>query len=520
VPLASPRRLVATSRDRLFVAGLVLLVAFAAFLRAKGLSSGTLFRDDAWVVLTARVPLGTAWRMVGTAPLFTLALRALWGFTHTTWILQLPAYLASLLGLVLVGVTSRLFGLGRVVSLAAVALVASSRIDVAYATHLKPYAHDIIASSLVLLAAWWWRKGGSAWWLTLSAAVAMVTSFSITPLVLGVGLVVLATTPPSRRRRLIVASVPPGLLVVGVALAIYQGVSPRLDESWRASYVSWHGVHAVVSSLGAITQSLIWGLIDTTPGVHVPGLGSLLEVGFVVLLLAGLCTRGLARLPAGALVMAYIFAALHLAPLGTGRTDTYLHPALVLTAGFGAVTLSRLLRRVWRGVGVGVGVVSTAGLCLVALVGLVDRAMHPITYPGGSWSIAAAHTPLTSFPDIGRGVTVVEGTARWPWALYTAPTVRLTFSNLYNNGFAPLSTKPDVLVMPGSSIEGGYDPRSTAREAVHEAGCLHPVTVIYATDWLQRDPLAPALRQLGWRISVASSYPGYAVDVFAATHCN
>jgi hypothetical protein len=66
------------SRD---LGALAAVTALGLWLRAQGLSDVGLWRDDAWVALTSRVDVATAWRMGVTAPGFTLVERA-WILVH------------------------------------------------------------------------------------------------------------------------------------------------------------------------------------------------------------------------------------------------------------------------------------------------------------------------------------------------------------------------------------------------------------------------------------------------------
>ena len=89
---------------------LAVITAVAAIARV-GFSNGTLYRDDAWVALTTRVPLGTAAKMVVTTPGFVLGERLWIGwFPHSVALDQLPTFLASVLGVVAVGRLARWWG--------------------------------------------------------------------------------------------------------------------------------------------------------------------------------------------------------------------------------------------------------------------------------------------------------------------------------------------------------------------------------------------------------------------------
>src|SRR5665811_1046638 len=87
-------------RERWLVGGVMVLTLFAAWLRMAGLSSGSFYRDDAWVALTHRVPWHVAIHMVGTAPGFVLFERFWTSLTApSTWWAQLPSFAVSILAI-------------------------------------------------------------------------------------------------------------------------------------------------------------------------------------------------------------------------------------------------------------------------------------------------------------------------------------------------------------------------------------------------------------------------------------
>ena len=186
--------------DRWMVLGVAALTLFAAWLRSSGLSRGSFYRDDAWVALTHRVPLSEAWKMVGTAPGFTMFERFWVGLTApSTWWAQLPVFLIAVLAVPLMVVVCRWWGLSRWASLFAASLIACSHIAVIYATHLKPYSHDIVAGVLVLAAAEFWRRGNTAWLFAVLAAISFAVSFTIFPLILGCSVVMVVQGASSKR---------------------------------------------------------------------------------------------------------------------------------------------------------------------------------------------------------------------------------------------------------------------------------------------------------------------------------
>jgi hypothetical protein len=131
---------------------LVAVTLFGAALRFRGLSNGGLFRDDAWVALSARVGLGTAWHMWVTAPGFYFLERT-WIATHpgsTEWdqFLPLAAGIASIPAAYLL---IRYYRMSRFVSLGGALIVSISPVCIIYSTRLKESGVDFLLACLMLI---------------------------------------------------------------------------------------------------------------------------------------------------------------------------------------------------------------------------------------------------------------------------------------------------------------------------------------------------------------------------------
>jgi len=470
------------------------------FVRLGGRPTGTLFRDDAWVALSSRVPLHTAVHMLGTAPLYSLFVRwwvGVVGLSHTA-LLTLPTLIDAAIAPILVTVVAAWWGLRRDYALLAGFFIVISRSDIMYATHLKPYAHDLIAGILVLAAGEFARRGRSAWPLVALAVATFATSFTIAPVIAG-SLVALVR---ARRRDWRQLSLPIGLIgaaCVSIYWAARGDVTARLHHSWAGYYVDWSGPGALFHSLNRIGQGVLWGFTDTTPHLHVPGLGSLIEILVAMLIITGLITSRQLSAARWSLIFALAASTLALAPLGTGRTDAYLHPALALLAAAGAKWWITQLARYGRYAAIG-------GLAVFCTLSLGDRVLYHFTYPGGDLRpVAAAAQQLQR----AGGTVLIEGTARWPWALYEASNLRIGFSADYNTGFYPVISDPQVVVMRGSKIEGNYSPTRIVSHLHHAPTVLY----VRADDWPQMgNPLADALRHDGYHVTRAWHVPGYLLE--------
>jgi hypothetical protein len=493
--------------ERPFLVGLFALSVLSAYARVAGLSHGAFFRDDAWVALTRRVPLHVAWHMVGTAPGFVLFER-MWVAiaAPSTWWAQMPTFVIAVITVPLVALGARWLGLSSPASILAATLIAVSRIDVQYATHIKPYASDVLFALAVVLTGELFRRGRSLWPFAITALVAIAVSFTVAPLVLGVGVVLMVDAKRQDRLRSLVAP----LLVLAVPLlilynAVRSGISPRLRQSWAPNFFNFSSLHSLGRSLWNIATGLVAGFSDTTPHWHIAGLSKLILAFVLVATICG-AVRARARLSApwsAGLAVAVLFAAAHVAPLGTGRTDAYLYPVLALLVAYGsegAITWLATKRQVLSRVAVG-------ALVGLALFTVADRVVHRTPYTGGSFrAVAVAAKDELS---MAHGSVLIEGTARWPWTYYNSPRVRLTFSPLYNTGFAPLSTQRHVVVMPGTIIEGGYNAEAAVRKLRTATSTLY----VRTDDWPSLgDPLAHAFANHCWHVTKQQHPHGYLLE--------
>jgi hypothetical protein len=459
---------------------LLAVVAAVGAVARLGFSHGTLFRDDAWVALTTRVPLGTAARMVVTTPGFVLAERAWIGwFPHSVAMDQLPTYVASVAGIIAVGRLARWWGLSAPASLLAAGVIAVASSDVTYATRVKPYAFDLLGAVLVLWLAEKVRREGSraAPWLAVASFAVCAFSLTPVPLVLAVW-VALGVDAAIRRRlgaRLVLAGAATALSLGALWLAVRGGVSPRLRASWHGNYLVVTSPHGLVHSVRAMTNGFVAGIGVTTPAIGLHGLGTLDRAAIIVLAVCGLVAWRRQLLCVAAIVGAVIVSIPTLDPLGTGRTDAYLYPAIALLIAEGAMVLWRVVRRAPDQAAIAVLAASIAFAGVMA----ADRVLHRPSYPGGNFAPVAAIV----HKDLGKGeLVVIGGTARWPWTYYDVSRVRIRFSHLYNNGYTTLSDSPSVVVVPGTPIEGGYASaveRVTAQVASHAPGVLY----VESDDW-------------------------------------
>jgi hypothetical protein len=262
----------------------------------------------------------------------------------------------------------------------------------------------------------------------------------------------------------------------GLWLAVRGGVSPRLRASWDGYYLVVSSPHGLVHSARTIVDGLVAGIGDTTPALGLHGLGQLDRATLLVLFVVGLTAWRRQLLSLAAVGAAIVASVPSLVPLGTGRTDAYLYPALAMVIAEGAAVVWRLVRRGPRVLAMGV---LAAALVLSGLLA-IDRLSHRPRYPGGNFAAVSALIAQGLHDHDDR--VVIGGTARWPWSYYDVRHVRVVHSDLYNNGYTTLSDNPWVYVIPGSAIEGGYL-ASARRVAMALRNSCRPVLYVESGDW-------------------------------------
>jgi hypothetical protein len=418
--------------------------------------------------------------MVVTTPGFVLAERAWIGwFPHTLVADQLPTLLASIAGIVAVGRLARWWGLSAPASLVAAGIVAVSYSDIQYATRVKPYAFDLLGACLILWLAERVRREGprGAPWLALASVC--VCAFSLTPVPLVIGVwIALGVDALVRRRvstRLVASGAASAIGLGALWLAVRGDVSPRLRHSWDGYYLVVTSLHGLVHSGRTIVNGFVRGIGATTPAIGVPGLGTLDRIAILFLFVLGLVAWRRQVLCLAAIAAAIVLTVPTLVPLGTGRTDAYLYPAVALVVAEGATLAWHLVRRL----GPAAATVVLAGCVAVCGLVVADRVVHRSPYPGGNFSVVAGfiNDALSQ-----HELVIVGGTARWPWSYYDTRHVRIRFSHLYNNGYTTLSDRSSVIVIPGTPIEGGYAVQAT-RAALRVMGHCAGVLYVETNDW-------------------------------------
>jgi hypothetical protein len=491
---------------------LAVVTTFGACLRAHGLTGLGLWRDDAWVALSAHVGIGEAWRMWFTAPGSDFIDRTVLVLSSgtTTWA-QMPSFVAGVAAIPAVYALARCFRFGRLAGLLAATAIATAPLCVDYSTRVKEYELDILLSCAVLAAGELARRQQGRRQLAV-LAVASVASFlcsaSLAAVIAGVWIALAVHTWRGRRlawpRPVVAAFVATVCGCAAVGLAFYTQISPAEKRFWEreGAFVSHQSVGSLFSSLG----SGVWHLL-----AYAVGLGSLTEpvravlvTLWLVLVAIGLSKNRSMLAPGLVVVVALLASGAHLEPLGTGRSDQYLYPALLLLTLAGAIRMyAAVARDVTRRPRREVVAVSAVSLLLgglaLALWGVHAWSDRPV-YPGVDVRALAAQ--IDRYEQPGDHVFVSE-LMRFPWALAEETQPKLRFGRAWTNGFTVVSTDPRVFIVPSEYFEGDSDPRAWAAAMGH----YHRLWYVWSPP-VSVDPSYRALLADGWHPRTVLKAPG------------
>jgi len=443
------------------------LCAFGAGVRIPGLTSRDLWFDDAWAALPAHVGLADALRMVVTTPLWTLALRS-WIAVGPgdTWFAQLPALVLGVAGIAAVYALVRAHGLGRLGAATAAAIVAASPVAITFSTRVKEYSCDLLLACLVLWLAERWRRDPS-WarlaWLAAASATSIWVSASTAAIAGGAAVLVVTAGAGRRPLRAQAAALVATLAVAAGAvwLAFLRHLPGQLRANWRThgylfGYASGHHVaFAFEQTFAGVAHGLLGLPIPYTFNVYPlrPAVMTLAVVAALVLLAIALPplvvaarSRGRACEPtlaaAGALVLAVIGTLAGVAPLGDGRTDEALYPAILLLGVAAVTSLVRRERTAWaRTHGARIAAASVVGVAALWF-GLTHLAAYPPTGLSGVW---ARLQPRLQPGDL----VVLDGYESFTWGDESLGPWTVSFQQLtvpWPMGFHVASDEPRVVL--------------------------------------------------------------------------
>jgi hypothetical protein len=427
----------ATRTDLVLDLAVAALLGFLAWeLRRAGLGASTLWLDDAWQALVARVHRPEDMRLVEAfSPGFAWLLRgwfSLAGFSEAT-AQALPLVFGVALPPAVYLLAAR-SGFSRPGAALAAMILAASPMHATFSSRVKQYSLEaLLALGLVGLALKAARRSSSiAWqWATTLAAILAPLISAATAVVAGCAVASLVVAH-RRGERLVhaVAGLVLYVLVAGAwwALVLRLRAPALLHGYWQNQMIDGASVLAWGSE--ALTR-----ILEALSGLFVgdPPLWAL----FLAVAAWRLAMRNPASalLLAGPLVVAVGLAALHLAPLGGGRTDIHLYVPLALLAASG-------LRP---------GPEAPRGLAIAAGVAAVALGVLAVVFSPGSRRYPAEDVrPLIELVEEIRAdgdVVLVYPLTRYAYALYGSSTVRLEPSP---DLFAVHFDDPAIRVVPPS----------------------------------------------------------------------
>jgi hypothetical protein len=237
-----------------------------------------------------------------------------------------------------------------------------------------------------------------------------------------------------------------------VAAVFYRDVSPALTRFWDGSYITL-GSDFFTTARSSLS-SLYANLLHFT-GVAPAGQLVVLIVALALSIVGA--SRNAAMLgPACAALVALGLSVAQKAPLGTGRTDEYLYPALLLLLASGAVGLWAAARSHLHPAHLRVVGTSAAVASLVLAGAVIGDAIATATpYPGVDVQGLATALRLDGAPS---DHIVVGELTRYPWAYYEDRPLRLRFGPDWATYFTVTSTSPKVFIVPSEHYEGDSHP--------------------------------------------------------------
>jgi hypothetical protein len=448
------------------VAGLVAVVGFGAWTRAPGFTSSSLWFDDAWTAMPARVGLSTAVRMVTTAPGYTLALRS-WLQLHpgATWWAQLPAFAFGVAGIVAVFALLVYFGTWWPLSYLGALVVAASPVAIDYSTRVKQFGLELLLACLVLWLLERWRRSAShrdATLLAIGCAGSLLVSATtlVVCAAIAVTAVLCGLTDPRRRRDALVVGGATAAVLAGSYVLWLRHLSPSLHYGWtkRGYLLSTTSLHRVAFSFEAMGTGLFHWMLGvplgrgrvstaiTSVGIALSLLAAAVLVAIVVPPLVGVVRRrgrepGPLVASALAVVLAVALALAGRSPFGGGRTDEVLYPSLLVLAACAITPLVARAGERQRRVAIA-SVVAVAGV-LVG-VGATHRASYPTTV------LRPLARQLDEPRNVARShVVVVDPWLTFTWAYDGLSATAVSFARTqlsWSQGFHVISLDPDVVI--------------------------------------------------------------------------
>ncbi len=528
-------RLVGNGRSRV---GLVAALIAALAVRLPGLTSKDLWFDDAWAAMPARASFRDALHMVVTTPGYTLVSRLWIGlYPEATWWAQLPTLLFGLLGVVAIFCLLRYLNTSELVQWICTAIVVLSPTTVTYSTRVKEYAFDFLLGVALLALAERVRRTPRAKHLIhlgLVSVVSVFFSLSSAVVVLGIWLAVglLALWQRELRARIFGIGAATALLGAAVALPFAAAVPSVLNHNWRRRGFlfdpsSFHDARRTLTTIfSGLAHGLIGVPIHLNPHVTFWKLWAI-AIALVVIAFLVLAGRSAARrtlrsrptfsrtTPAAMILVVATFAALaSRVPLGDGRTDEVIFPAILV---LGALVFGPTIDAGFAKLGRKSPTLPRIALAAALLGAVIFGGLHTSRYPTIDLRGLASKWAPTTKGDT-RLVTVVDGFNAFGWGYYALSPTTIAFgpdhSHIWPQGFHIAATTNSVIISNNNmSVPGRFAHLAARADAVwyigFEQGTYNPYSPMpYA---LRPSATYFELLREGWK-----PRPGYSL---LAEHC-
>ena len=425
---------------------LVVITLVGAVVRSTGLTSAGLFYDDAWFALPARVDMGTALKMVVTTPGYTM-LQSAWislGPAGNTWPKVLPFILGALAAPAGYWLSRRL-ALPRWAALVAAGLLAAAPAAIEYSVRVKEYEADLLLGVVVLAVLETARRRRSVTSIVTLGVVSVLSvgmSSSLIVVVVGSWLALLASVVIDRRGR-------PAVVMTGAVTAVCCGlqalwisshIPDRLTKFWVDTdrlvgkpFTTPHLLHTASLTPGGLAHGFLGTPLPTGQFPMTWQISHFAEIAMLVLgvievvLLVVLVRPSIAAAigrrsedpalallaPSLTLVVAVLLWLVGIVPLGTGRTDLVLYPAIAVLVAAG---LARMARLVTTRTELGPSSRRAVALALacVAAIGATGLAWHQRSwYPAQNLDQLRQRMGARLHPD---DIEVVAGRNTFTWA--------------------------------------------------------------------------------------------------------
>jgi hypothetical protein len=388
-----------------------------------------------------------------------------WILLHpgSTWWGQLPALALGIASIPAIFALCRYFNLAPAIQLGAALMVSVSPVCIIFSTRYKEYSADFLMACLLLALSERAQRDPTSKNLRLLAVISVVAfgiSGSTLPMVIGVWMALALRTIRSnaeRRRSIIWTISVVAACCFVVDRVFYSHLSPYLNQFWSHNFF-------VFSSPGAFGDSFYHLLLGVYQGLDGAALLGALEFSlFTALLIFGAVRSASALGPVLALCVAFVACLARAVPLGTGRTDEVLYPALLLLLASGvqrgcSALAEQNIRKAWR-----MWTLATIGFtlaCIFVLGGIGTDNRYDRTDVG----------PLAA--EINHDMRpgdhiVVDSLLRYTWALYEDRSLHIMLGSLWLPGFSVTSTQSDTFIVPSFPGEGGWSPTSWNHQLNH-----------------------------------------------------